>query len=295
LTLGNYSDNENSFFDKLNIPPDKRKIIFEKLNKLLSYEPKVGIFGKTGVGKSSLCNALFGRNICPISDVEACTRDVQEVLLNTGGKGIKLFDVPGVGESQNRDEEYGKLYAKLLPELDLVLWLIKADDRAFASDELFFKNIVEPHIDEGKTFFFVLNQVDKIEPFREWDLKGHKPGVTQFSNIHKKIHSVSLSFGCPENWVIAVSSQEKYNLDILVDTIIFALPREKRITIGTKVNPDILSKKSQDEITKSWFEIVTEFVSSVLEKVEVIADIADTVLDIVKNIGNSKFNPLNWF
>ncbi len=66
-------------------------------------------------------------------------------------KGLKLVDVPGVGESRDRDEEYSKLYASLLPELDLVLWLIKSDDRALASDENFYKNIVKPHIDEGKS------------------------------------------------------------------------------------------------------------------------------------------------
>jgi small GTP-binding protein len=106
--------NENEFFDRLGVPVEKREAIRAKLNEKLSYEPKIGVFGKTGVGKSSLCNALFGQDICPISDVEACTRDTQEVLLKTSGKGIKLLDVPGVGESQDRDEEYGKLYAKLL-------------------------------------------------------------------------------------------------------------------------------------------------------------------------------------
>ena len=100
---------------------------------MLSYEPRIGVFGKTGVGKSSLCNALFGQDVCPISDVAACTRNPQEVLLNMGSEGIKLVDVPGAGESTERDKEYAELYTKILPELDLVLWLIKADDRAIFS------------------------------------------------------------------------------------------------------------------------------------------------------------------
>ena len=127
------SNVNDEFFEKLaregvKVTPEQKAQISERLAKIINYEPRVGVFGKTGVGKSSLCNALFGTDICPISDVEACTRDTQEVILNMDGNGIKLIDVPGVGESSDRDEEYGKLYSKLLPELDLVLWLIKSDD-----------------------------------------------------------------------------------------------------------------------------------------------------------------------
>jgi predicted GTPase len=61
-----------------------------------------------------LCNALFGQDICSISDVQACTRDPQEVFLSIGsGAGLKLLDVPGVGESSERDKEYEELYEKL--------------------------------------------------------------------------------------------------------------------------------------------------------------------------------------
>ncbi len=165
------NSNMNDIFNVLEqqgirITPDQKRVVRQKMNTILSYEPRVGVFGKTGVGKSSLCNALFGRDLCEISDVGACTRDAKELLLGFGQKGMKLVDVPGVGENKERDIEYGKLYAKLLPELDLILWVLKGDDRAFSSDEAFYKNVVKPHLDQGKPFFFVLNQVDKIEPFR---------------------------------------------------------------------------------------------------------------------------------
>lgn len=96
--------NYSNFFERLrqrgiNLSEEDCKRITEKINQVLSYEPRVGFFGKTGAGKSSLCNALFGQDIAPISDVEACTRNTQEILLGIGKKGIKLIDVPGVGES----------------------------------------------------------------------------------------------------------------------------------------------------------------------------------------------------
>lgn len=199
-----YSD----FFDSLTqtgllITDEQRQRITEKITQVLSYEPKIGILGKTGVGKSSLCNALFGQDIAAISDIEACTRNPQEILLKIGegnSKGIKLIDVPGVGESQERDQEYKQLYAKLLPELDVVLWLLKGDDRAYTSDEDFYKNVVKPHIEQGKVFFIVVNQVDKIEPFREWDEKNHIPGPNQLQNIEAKLSVVSRFFStCPKS------------------------------------------------------------------------------------------------
>ena len=75
-----------NFKGRINVSPEQREQINNRISKIINYEPRVGVFGKTGVGKSSLCNALFGTDICPISDVEACTRDTQEVLLKMGTK-----------------------------------------------------------------------------------------------------------------------------------------------------------------------------------------------------------------
>lgn len=291
--MSNYNEMGDNFFDQLqkngvNVTPELKEQISSRLQKVLTYEPKIGIFGKTGVGKSSLCNALFGKDICPISDVEACTRDTQEVLLDLGGSGIKLLDVPGVGESSERDEEYAKLYANLLPELDLILWLIKSDDRALASDENFYKNIVKPHIDEGKPFFLVLNQVDKIEPFREWDEEKHEPGIKQFRNIHKKVDDVARFFDLAPSRVIPVSANEKYNLTKLVDEFVRALPADKKITVYRAVNEEFQSKSTGEHVKKSFLEVAGEVVVSAIEAV------GDTVCTVVETAGRVVEKAVDW-
>lgn len=252
-----------NFFNELEkrgikVSGQQREQINSRLSEILSYEPRIGVFGKTGVGKSSLCNALFGQDVCPISDIEACTRNTKEVIINLGNKGIKLIDVPGVGESSERDEEYRKLYDSLLPELDLVLWVIKADDRAMASDEKFYKNIVKPHIEEGKPFFFVLNQIDKIEPFREWDEKKKEPGPVQFRNIQRKVDDLARIFDVAPSKVISVSANEKYNLIKLVDEIIRALPKEKRITTFRAVDENLQSEKTKEHVKHSLWDVIVE-------------------------------------
>jgi uncharacterized protein len=227
------------------IPSQYKEKIEEKLNKINSYEPKVGVFGKTGVGKSSLCNALFGQDICEISDIKSCTREPKEIFLSIGGSGLKLLDVPGVGESGIRDKEYEELYEQLLPELDLIFWVLKGDDRAFSSDEQFYKRLVRPYVKAGKPFFVVINQIDKIEPFREWDEEKRMPSAKQSKNIEEKRIAVSGFFELNMAQVLAVSANERYGLIELVDSIVHMLPNSQKLIVLEKI------KKAEDEKIKA--------------------------------------------
>lgn len=174
---------------------DQKIKIVNRINEMLSYQPKVGVFGKTGSGKSSLCNALFGMDVAPISDVRSCTRDIQNVFVDIGGdKSIILVDVPGVGENKAYDVEYERLYKMLLPELDILLWVIKADDRALSIDEEFFSTIVKPYLSQDRPVIIVLNQVDKIEPFSERDYEYNRPSTKQLENILNKVSDTSVFF-----------------------------------------------------------------------------------------------------
>ncbi len=164
----------------------------EHLRKLTSHEPVIGIMGKSGAGKSSLCNALFQGEVTPVSDVHAGTREVRRFRLSGHGHSMVITDLPGVGESRDRDAEYEALYRDILPELDLVLWLIKADDRALSVDEYFWRHILHRG---HQQVLFVVTQADKTEPCHEWDMAGIQPSPAQAQNIREKRRRYSVCSG----------------------------------------------------------------------------------------------------
>lgn len=216
------------------------------LEKDFSYVPKIGVFGKTGAGKSSFVNAIFGQDVCPVSDVEACTRELQEA--NVGG--IILVDCPGIAESAERDEEYKKLYAELIPKLDAIIWVLKGDDRSYGPDLEFYELIKHCFkTEDGKNapVFFALNQVDKIEPFREWNEKDCEPGDNQRKNIEKKVSHVAGLFKTDENHVIPISSSQRYNLPKLVGALVNSLPANKALIVLSPISETTNEKGSSLE------------------------------------------------
>lgn len=291
--------NERDFFEELKkrgipITQKQEEQIKKRINSMLSYRPQIGVLGKTGVGKSSLCNALFGKDLCPVSDVEACTRESQNVLISMGesGKGITLIDVPGVGENSMRDSEYSQLYSKLLPKLDIILWVLKADDRAYSIDEQFYKSVVKFHIDDNKPFFFVLNQIDKIDPFREWNVDKHIPSDKQLANINRKITDVANIFDVAPSKIIPVSAEEKYNLTLLVNEFIRALPRKKVISVYREVSDETKTQESEKYVKRSFFDAVGEFVVDAVDAAgEAVVEVVDYVREKVKEKIDKILNP----
>ncbi len=84
----------------------------------------VVIAGPPNVGKSTLMNALAGRDVAIISPIPGTTRDLIEVFLDLRGYPVILVDTAGIRESQDPIEQEGVARARRRAESgDLMLWL----------------------------------------------------------------------------------------------------------------------------------------------------------------------------
>lgn len=263
--------------------------IGKMINRMRSYTPKVGVFGNAGVGKSSLCNALFGKEVSKISDVEACTRKPQEILLGSDNGGIILVDVPGIGEDPAHQKEYTELYKSLAPELDLVLWAIKADDRNYASALDTYKEVFSS--EKMPPVLFVITQTDKTNDSEDWDHQEYKPGGTQIANIAIKENDVSRRFGVPASRIISVATSKKgksHNLKKLVDLVVEELPNEKKYSFTRETKKENVSDEARIGAERGIWDTVKEFAgnawNSVKEEVVgVIIASAPKLLESAKN------------
>ncbi|HFT6597997.1 TPA: GTPase family protein [Klebsiella oxytoca] len=260
--------------------------ILQQINQLTHYEPIIGIMGKTGVGKSSLCNALFAGEVSPVSNVAACTRSPLRFRLAVGERFMTIVDLPGVGESESRDTEYAVLYRKLLPRLDLVLWLIKADDRALAVDEHFYRRVI------GEAYqhkvLFVISQSDKVEPTSG----GEKLSTKQKQNINRKICLLHELFQ-PVNPVCAVSVRLQWGLRVMAERMIRCLPREASspvaVQLSAPLRTDAVNKKARDDFGETIGSVL-DTVSSLPLIPAPVRTAIQSVRDIVVSVARAVWN-----
>lgn len=263
--------------------------ILQQINQLTHYEPIIGIMGKTGVGKSSLCNALFAGEVSPVSNVAACTRSPLRFRLAVGERFMTIVDLPGVGESESRDAEYAVLYRKQLPRLDLVLWLIKADDRALAVDEHFYRRVI------GEAYrhkvLFVISQSDKIEPTSG----GEKLSTEQKQNISRKICLLHELFQ-PVNPVCAVSIRLQWGLRMMAERMIRCLPREASspvaVQLSAPLRTDTVNKKARDDFGETAGSVLDTISSMPLippPMRAIIQAARDTVVSVARAVWNFFF------
>jgi tRNA modification GTPase len=94
------------------------------------------ICGRTNVGKSSLYNALLGREAAIVTDIEGTTRDILSETTSLGQVTLRLFDTAGLRDTDDTVERIGIDRARrAMDEAELILALFDLT-RPLTEDEM---------------------------------------------------------------------------------------------------------------------------------------------------------------
>jgi GTPase len=125
--------------------------------------PKFAIIGQPNVGKSSLLNALIGKERTIVSDIAGTTRDSINTHYNLFNKDFILIDTAGIRRKNKVHEDlefYSVIRAiKALDEANVCMLMIDAEKGITAQDLAIFSMAVK----KGKGIVLLVNKWDLIE------------------------------------------------------------------------------------------------------------------------------------
>lgn len=184
-------------FAKAKVSKDDKEKVFGKLEEEISGRPfKVAIIGQAGVGKSSTLNAVFGLNL-PTSDIhEGTTEIIEKIFPMRDGFNLSIYDMPGLLQSRKKDKVYEEMYKEILPNCDVIVYIIKANTRNIGDDCRILKEIVLPICNQSSVkdnLIIAVNKVDTIgetidpdDPELQWDIIENRPTAKLYECILKK-------------------------------------------------------------------------------------------------------------
>ena len=182
---------------KSNVSKADKEKVFGKLDEEITGRPfKVAIIGQSGVGKSSTLNAVFGLNL-PVSDIaEGTTEIIEKIFPMRDGFNLSIYDMPGLLQSRKKDKEYEEMYKEILPQCDVIVYIIRANTRNIGDDCRILKEVVLPICNQSAikdNLIIAVNKVDTIgqtidpnDPELVWDPISNVPSDKLFECIKKK-------------------------------------------------------------------------------------------------------------
>lgn len=169
----------------------------------------VAIVGRPNVGKSSLLNNLIGTKVSIVTNKAQTTRNnIRGILTEKDQYQMVFIDTPGVHNSKSELDRFMNSSAfKSLKEVDVILFLVPADEKIGKNDLLLFKEIQK----KASPKFLVLTKSDLVSKtemmakLQEWNNLSND----QFTEI------------------LPISNFDKMNLETLKNLILNYLPENE--------------------------------------------------------------------
>lgn len=128
------------------------------------------IVGKPNAGKSSLLNALVGRERAIVTDIAGTTRDVLEEQINLNGITLNIMDTAGIRSTEDVVEKIGVDKAlSLVDKADFIIYVVDTSTVLDENDEKIIDAIRE------KKAIILLNKSDLIQVTGEDEIKENYP------------------------------------------------------------------------------------------------------------------------
>jgi small GTP-binding protein len=217
--------------------PEMSQEDFDKIQRMVEEQvkkeppPRVAFIGEAGVGKSTTLNVLFNAGQA-VSHFEACTQEEAAFDVEVAKGTIRIYDMPGLGESLGKREQHLTTYRRVLEDADVALWILDAQYRAVESIQRYLAEelkAINPTI--ADKMVFALNKVDLVHP-ADWEPFANLPSAEQKGNIEARIIDIKkkLREALP-TWngnVIGYSALRYYNLNELFLAMLDAMPKGRR-------------------------------------------------------------------
>jgi tRNA modification GTPase len=119
------------------------------------------IIGKPNVGKSSLLNAMLGRDRAIVAEQSGTTRDIVSDRLPLGDLLINIMDTAGIRETCDAIESMGVERGLLAAgDAHLIIWVIDGSSQMDDEDERVMEFVKKVIVDNGKLAICAVNKKD---------------------------------------------------------------------------------------------------------------------------------------